>query len=29
MAAVHALKHHVIGRSLDEINGDMRAFFRR
>lgn len=28
VAAVHALKHHVIGRDLDEVTANMRAFFR-
>lgn len=28
VAAVHALKHHVMGRDLDDIVGNMRAFFR-
>jgi L-fuconate dehydratase len=28
VAAVHALKHHVIGRRLDEIIGDLRGFLR-
>ena len=28
VAAVHALKHHVIGRDLDEITANMRAFYR-
>lgn len=27
-AAVHALKHHVLGRDLDEIVADMRSFYR-
>jgi L-fuconate dehydratase len=28
VAAVRALQHHVVGRSLDEITGDWRAFYR-
>ncbi len=28
VAAVHALKHHVIGRRLSEITSNMRAFYR-
>jgi L-fuconate dehydratase len=28
VAAVHALKHHVIGRRLGEITGDLRGFYR-
>ncbi|MEO8360351.1 MAG: L-fuconate dehydratase [Vicinamibacteria bacterium] len=28
VAAVHALKHHVIGRDLDEVVNNMRAFCR-
>lgn len=28
VAAVHALKHHVIGRDLDEVVNNMRAFYR-
>jgi L-fuconate dehydratase len=28
VAAVHALKHHVVGRHLDEIVADMRSFYR-
>jgi len=28
VAAVHALKHHVVGRRLDDLTGDMRRFFR-
>ena len=28
VAAVHALKHHVLGRSLDDIVSDMRSFYR-
>jgi L-fuconate dehydratase len=28
VAAVHALKHHVVGRRLDEIIADMRGFYR-
>ena len=28
VAAVHALKHHVIGRRLSEITGDLRGFYR-
>ncbi len=28
VAAVHALKHHVVGRRLDDIVADMRAFYR-
>ena len=28
VAAVHALKHHVVGKRLDDIVADMRAFFR-
>jgi L-fuconate dehydratase len=28
VAAVHALKHHVIGRRLDEIIGNFRGFYR-
>lgn len=28
VAAVHALKHHVVGRDLDEVTSNMRAFFR-
>jgi L-fuconate dehydratase len=28
VAAVHALKHHVIGRHLDEITSDFRSFVR-
>jgi L-fuconate dehydratase len=28
VAAVHALKHHVIGRRLAEILGDLRGFYR-
>lgn len=28
VAAVHALKHHVVGRRLDDIVSDMRNFFR-
>src|SRR5262245_64880248 len=28
VAAVHALKHHVIGRSLDDIVADMRSLYR-
>src|SRR6185503_20135757 len=28
VAAVHALKHHVLGRSLDVIIADMRSFYR-
>src|SRR5881394_3759484 len=28
VAAVHALRHHVIGRRLDDIIGDMRSFYR-
>ena len=28
VAAVHALKHHVIGRDLDAITADMRSLFR-
>jgi L-fuconate dehydratase len=28
VAAVHALKHHVIGRKLSEIKNDLRAFLR-
>jgi L-fuconate dehydratase len=28
VAAVHALEHHVLGRSLDAIVSDMRAFYR-
>lgn len=28
VAAVHALKHHVVGRRLDDIVADMRTFFR-
>ena len=29
VAAVHALKHHVLGGTVDEIVSDMRAFYRR
>jgi L-fuconate dehydratase len=29
VAAVHALKHHVIGQRLDDILGDLRGFLRR
>jgi L-fuconate dehydratase len=28
VAAVHSLKHHVIGRSFDDIVADMRSFYR-
>ena len=28
VAAVHALKHHVVGRRLDDVVTDMRKFFR-
>ena len=28
VAAVHALKHHVVGRRLDDVVTNMRAFFR-
>ena len=28
VAAVHALKHHVVGRRLDDIVADMRTFYR-
>lgn len=28
VCAVEALKHHVVGRSLDEITSDMRGFYR-
>ena len=28
VAAVHALKHHVVGKRLDDIVADMRSFFR-
>jgi L-fuconate dehydratase len=28
LAAVHALKHHVVGRRLDDIIGDFRGFYR-
>src|SRR5215208_5545013 len=28
VAAVHALKHHVIGRRLAEITGNLRGFYR-
>jgi len=28
VAAVHALKHHVLGRSFDDIVADMRSFYR-
>jgi len=28
VSAVHALKHHVIGRRLSEIIGDLRGFYR-
>jgi L-fuconate dehydratase len=28
VAAVHALKHHVVGRALDDIVADMRSFYR-
>jgi L-fuconate dehydratase len=28
VAAVHALKHHVLGRRLSEITGDLRGFYR-
>jgi L-fuconate dehydratase len=28
VAAVHALKHHVIGRNLDDILGDFRTLYR-
>ena len=28
LAAVHALKHHVVGRRLDDILGDFRGFYR-
>src|SRR5437762_263928 len=28
VAAVHALRHHVIGRRLDDIIADMRTFYR-
>src|SRR2546423_11218129 len=28
IAAVHALRHHVIGRRLDDIIADMRTFYR-
>jgi L-fuconate dehydratase len=28
VAAVHALKHHVVGRRLADITGNMRAFYR-
>ena len=28
VAAVHALKHHVIGRRLSEITGNLRGFYR-
>ena len=28
VAAAHALEHHVIGRRLDDIAGDMRSFYR-
>ncbi len=28
VAAVHALKHHVVGRELDGIVGDMRSLYR-
>jgi L-fuconate dehydratase len=28
VAAVHALKHHVVGRSLEAITADMRALYR-
>jgi len=28
VAAVHALKHHVIGRRLSEITSDLRGFYR-
>src|SRR6185436_14545033 len=29
VAAVEALKHHVVGRRLDDIVADMRAFYRQ
>jgi L-fuconate dehydratase len=29
VAAVHALEHHVLGRDLDDIIGDMRTFYRQ
>src|SRR5882672_10547527 len=28
VAAVHALKHHIVGRRLAEILGDLRGFYR-
>ena len=28
VAAVHALKHHVLGRQLDDVVTDMRSFYR-
>ncbi|HEX4999707.1 MAG TPA: fuconate dehydratase, partial [Terriglobia bacterium] len=28
VAAVHALKHHVVGRSFDDVIADMRSFYR-
>jgi L-fuconate dehydratase len=28
VAAVHALKHHVVGRQLEEILGNLRGFYR-
>jgi L-fuconate dehydratase len=28
VAAVHALKHHVVGRSFDDVVSDMRSFYR-
>jgi L-fuconate dehydratase len=29
VAAVHALRHHVVGRPLQELTGGMRAFYRQ
>ncbi|HVS29858.1 MAG TPA: L-fuconate dehydratase [Thermoanaerobaculia bacterium] len=29
VAAVHALKHHVVGRRLDDIIADLRGFYRQ
>jgi L-fuconate dehydratase len=29
VGAVHALKHHVVGRPLQELTGGMRAFYRQ
>jgi L-fuconate dehydratase len=28
VAAVHALKHHVVGRNFDDVVADMRSFYR-